>query len=130
MSGGVSGYGWECSEVWDVRICRLKAIDLDVIQRPDRGLRSMRYAARRRLDRMMDALAAVSGPTVLMIDTSIARVLQHGACIADSNQQDVGRSRGGLTSKISRGRRHQRAASPSRPHAQFIVSSVLIRESR
>ena len=31
---------------------------------------------------------------------SIVRVHQHGACIADNNQQDVGRSRGGLTSKI------------------------------
>ena len=33
-------------------------------------------------------------------DTSVARVHQHGACIADNNQQDMGRSRGGLTSKI------------------------------
>jgi hypothetical protein len=35
-----------------------------------------------------------------MIDTSIVRVHQHGACVADNNQEDVGRSRGGLTSKI------------------------------
>jgi transposase len=28
------------------------------------------------------------------------RVHQHGACIADNNHQDMGRSRGGLTSKI------------------------------
>jgi hypothetical protein len=48
----------------------------------------------------MDALAASHDPTVQMIDTSIVRVHQHGACIADNNQQDVGRSRGGLTSKI------------------------------
>jgi transposase len=30
----------------------------------------------------------------------IMDVLQHGACIADNNHQDIGRSRGGLTSKI------------------------------
>ena len=35
-----------------------------------------------------------------MIDTSVVRVHQHGACIADNNDQDIGRSRGGLTSKI------------------------------
>ena len=35
-----------------------------------------------------------------MIDTSMVRVHQHGACIADSASQSVGRSRGGLTSKI------------------------------
>jgi len=39
---------------------------------------------------------------VQMIDTSVVRVHQHAACIADNNQQDMGRSRGGLTSKISR----------------------------
>jgi len=42
---------------------------------------------------------------VQMIDTSIIRVHQHrvhqhGACIADNNYQEMGRSRGGLTSKI------------------------------
>lgn len=51
-------------------------------------------------NRIMDALAAGHDPTAQMIDTSIVRVHQHGACIADNNQQDVGRSRGGLTSKI------------------------------
>jgi hypothetical protein len=35
-----------------------------------------------------------------MIDTSVVRVHQHGACIADNNHQDMGRSRGGLTSRI------------------------------
>ena len=35
-----------------------------------------------------------------MIDTSVVRVHQHGACIADNNHQEMGRSRGGLTSKI------------------------------
>ena len=48
----------------------------------------------------MDALAAGHDAAVQMIDTSVVRVHQHGACIADNNHQDMGRSRGGLTSKI------------------------------
>jgi transposase len=37
---------------------------------------------------------------VQMIDTSVVRVHQHGAYITNSNGQHIGRSRGGLTSKI------------------------------
>ena len=48
----------------------------------------------------MDALAAVHDTTVQMIDTSIVRVHQHAACIANNGGQLMGRSRGGLTSKI------------------------------
>jgi hypothetical protein len=48
----------------------------------------------------MDALAAGHDTAVQMIDTSVVRVHQHGACVADNNQQDMGRSRGALTSKI------------------------------
>jgi transposase len=51
-------------------------------------------------DRIMDALAAGHDAAVQMIDTSAVRVHQHGACIADNNHQDMGRLRGGLTSKI------------------------------
>jgi transposase len=51
-------------------------------------------------DRIMDALSAGHDPAVQMIDTSVVRVHQHGARISDNNYQDVGRSRGGLTSKI------------------------------
>jgi len=51
-------------------------------------------------DRIMDAMAAGHDAAVQMIDTSVVRVHQHGACIADNNHQDIGRSRGGLTSKI------------------------------
>jgi len=51
-------------------------------------------------DRIMDALAAGHDASVQMIDTSVVRVHQHGASIADNNHQDMGRSRGGLTSKI------------------------------
>jgi transposase len=51
-------------------------------------------------DRIMDALAAGHDAAVQMIDTSVVRVHQHGACIADNDHQDMRRSRGGLTSKI------------------------------
>ena len=51
-------------------------------------------------DRIMDALAARHDAAVQMIDTFIVRMRQHGACIADNNHQDIGRSRGGLTTKI------------------------------
>ena len=37
---------------------------------------------------------------VQMIDTFIVRVHQHGACIAGNSEQLMGRSRGGLTTKI------------------------------
>jgi transposase len=51
-------------------------------------------------DRIMDALAVAHDATVQMIDTSIVRVHQHGACITNNGGQHIGRSRGGLTSKI------------------------------
>jgi transposase len=56
-------------------------------------------------DQIMDALAAGHDAAVQMIDTSVMRVHQHGACIADNNQQD------------SRGGGHQWPAGPSRSHA-------------
>ena len=51
-------------------------------------------------DRIMDALAAAHDAAVQMIDTSIVRAHQHGACIAGNGEQHMGRSRGGLTSKV------------------------------
>jgi len=48
----------------------------------------------------MNALAAAHDAAVQMIDTSIVRVHQHAACIARNRRQSMGRSRGGLTSKI------------------------------
>ena len=48
----------------------------------------------------MDALAAMHDTAVQMIDTSVVRVHQHGACIAGNDGQHMGRSRGGLTTKI------------------------------
>ena len=49
---------------------------------------------------VVDSLAAAHDATVQMIDTSIVRVHQHAACIAGNRSQSMGRSRGGLTSKI------------------------------
>src|SRR2546426_2004410 len=50
--------------------------------------------------RLMSALAGAHDAAVQMIDTSIVRVHQHGACITRNKRQSMGRSRGGLTSKI------------------------------
>ena len=49
---------------------------------------------------IMKALAARHDAPVQMIDTSMVRVHQHGACIADGARQALGRSRGGLTTKL------------------------------
>ena len=51
-------------------------------------------------DQIMDALAETHNAAVQMIDTSVVRVHQHGACIAGNSEQHMGRSRGGLTTKI------------------------------
>jgi transposase len=51
-------------------------------------------------DRIMDALAAGHDAAVQMIDTSVVRVNQRGASIADNNRQDIGRSQGGTDGKI------------------------------
>ena len=48
----------------------------------------------------MNALAMTHDTAVQMIDTSIVRVHQHGACITRNRRQSMGRSRRGLTSKI------------------------------
>jgi hypothetical protein len=48
----------------------------------------------------MGALATAHDASVQMIDTSIVRVHQRGACIIRNRRQCMGRSRGGLTSKI------------------------------
>jgi Transposase DDE domain len=48
----------------------------------------------------MGGLATTHGASVQMIDTSIVRVHQQAACIARKKSQSMGRSRGGLCSKI------------------------------
>jgi transposase len=51
-------------------------------------------------DQIMEALAAADDAAAQMIETSVVRVHQHGARIAGSREQHMGRSRGGLTSKV------------------------------
>ena len=51
-------------------------------------------------DHIIDALSAAQDAATQMIDTSVVRVHQHGACIASNGAQQMGRSRGGLTTKI------------------------------
>jgi transposase len=50
--------------------------------------------------KIMSVLAGAHDDAVQMIDTSIVRVHQHGACITRNKRQSMRRSRGGLTSKI------------------------------
>jgi transposase len=50
---------------------------------------------------IMNALAGAHDAAVQMIDTSIVRVHQHGACNTRNRRQSMGQSRGGLTSKIN-----------------------------
>src|SRR5580692_10778144 len=50
--------------------------------------------------RIMNALASAHDASVQMIDTSIVRVHQHGACIVRNRRQSMGWSRGGLTGTV------------------------------
>jgi hypothetical protein len=46
------------------------------------------WTAIKPMDRIMDALAAGHDAAVQMIDTSVVRVHQHGACISDNNHHN------------------------------------------
>jgi transposase len=81
-------------------------------------------------DRIMDALAVAHDPAAKIIDTSIVRVHQHGASIAVNREQDMGRSRGGLTSKIhavvdADGLPVQLAITPGQAHDNRLCSVLL-----
>jgi hypothetical protein len=76
------------------------------------------------------ALAAARDAAVQMIDTSVVRVHQHGACITKNQRQSMGRSRGGLTSKIhavvdSNGLPVRLALSPGEAHDVRLVLNGL-----
>ena len=82
--------------------------------------------------RIIDALAAAHDAAVQMIDTSIFRVHQHGACITRNRRQSMGRSRGGLTSKIhavvdSDGLPVRLALSPGEAHDVRLAGKLLSR---
>ena len=77
-------------------------------------------------DQIMDALAAGHDAAVQMIDTSVVRVHQHGACIADNNDARVG----GPTSKIHavvdrNGLPVHRALTPGEAHDNRLCSVLL-----
>ena len=68
-----------------------------------------------------------------MMDTSVVRVHQHGACIAGNSEQHMGRSRGGLTIKIhavvdTNGLPVQLGLTPGEAHDNRLCS-VLLNES-
>ena len=48
-------------------------------------------------DQIMATLSATYDAALQMIDTSVVRVHQHAACIAGNRTQQMGRSRGGLS---------------------------------
>jgi transposase len=82
--------------------------------------------------RIIDAFAAAHDAAVQMIDTSIVRVHQHGACITRNQRQSMGRSRGGLTSKIhavvdSNGLPVRLALSPGEAHEVRLAGKLLSR---
>jgi DDE family transposase len=67
-----------------------------------------------------------------MINTSMVRVHQHGACITRKQRQSIGRSRGGLTSKIhavvdSNGLLVLLALSPGEAHNVRLAGKLLSR---
>ena len=82
--------------------------------------------------RIIDALAAAHDAAVQMIDTSIVRVNQHGACIKRNQRQLMGRSRGGLTSKIhavvdANGLPVRLALTPGEAHDNRLAGKLLSR---
>jgi transposase len=82
--------------------------------------------------KIMNALAGAHDAAVQMIDTSIVRVHQHGACITKNKRQSMGRSRGGLTSKIhalvdTNGLPIRLALSPGEAHDNRLAGKLLSR---
>ena len=82
--------------------------------------------------RIIDALAGAHDAAVQMIDTSIVRVHQHGACITRNKRQSMGRSRGGLTSKIhalvdTNGLPVRLAVTPGEAHDNRLAGKLLSR---
>jgi transposase len=82
--------------------------------------------------RVMYALAAPHDAAVQMIDTSVVRVHQHAASIARNKRQSMGRSRGGLTSKIhavvdSRGLPVRLALTTGETHDNRLAAKLLSR---
>ncbi|MGY3357268.1 transposase [Bradyrhizobium sp. GM0.4] len=82
--------------------------------------------------RIIHALAGAHDAGIQMIDTSIVRVHQHGACIKRNQCLSMGRSRGGLSSKIHavvdrNGRPVRLALSPGEAHDVRLARKLLSR---
>jgi transposase len=82
--------------------------------------------------KIMSALAGAHDVAVQMIDTSIVRVHQHGSCITRNRRQSMGRSRGGLTSKIhalvdANGLPVRLAVTPGEAHDNRLAGKLLSR---
>ena len=82
---------------------------------------------------IMNALAGAHNAAVQMIDTSIVRVHQHRACINRNRRQCMGRSCGGLTSKIhalvdSNGLPVRLALTPGEAHDNRLAGKLLSRK--
>jgi transposase len=85
-----------------------------------------------RLVSIIDALADAHDAAVHVIDTSVVRVHQQGACITRNQRRSIGRSRGGLTSKIhaevdSNGLPVWLALSPGEAHDVRLAGKLLSR---
>ena len=82
--------------------------------------------------KIMSALAEAQDVAVQMIDISIVRVHQHGSCITRNRRQSMGRSRGGLTSKIhalvdANGLPVRLAVTPGEAHDNRLAGKLLSR---
>jgi transposase len=80
----------------------------------------------------MSALAWAHDIAAQMIDTSIVRVHQHGSWITRNRRQSMGRSRGGLTSKIhalvdANGLPVRLAVTPGEAHDNRLAGNLLSR---
>ena len=90
----LNGIFWVLVRVRHGATCQIWALH-DLLQ----SLRSL--AAGWHLGPDHGRLAAAHNGAVQMIDTSVVRVHQHGACVAGNREQHMGRSRGGLTRRFT-----------------------------
>ena len=79
---------------------------------------------------LLDAISNLRNADVQMIDSSIVRVHQHGACVKRDEAHCTGRSRGGLTTKIhavvdGQGLPVQLALSPGQEHDSLMAVELL-----
>jgi transposase len=99
----LSDHGWDVmkpSFQTSPAACHLRDLPVNYGAPTTRYNRFVRWRRAGVWDQIMEALAAAHDTAVRMIDTSVVRVHQHGACFAGNRDQHMGRSRGGLTGKV------------------------------